>query len=176
MNKKLVGEIGGYTGMVLLQGATLPSIIGAIINPATADLPPLSMVLMVWIGLLLYFARAFVQRDWLYMISYGIGVGVNFLDARLGDLKQMLAVKGGSGMSCDIDRAHGLPADGVEHIDLVAGGEPDLLTVIRQSMHCVHAWERAIFAGDFGWPRVAPLALPGIASAVLRLPMGRPGC
>ena len=79
MNKKLVGEIGGYTGMVLLQGATLPSIIGAIINPATADLPPLSMVLMVWIGLLLYFARAFVQRDWLYMISNGIGVVLNFL-------------------------------------------------------------------------------------------------
>ena len=79
MNKKLVGEIGGYTGMVLLQGATLPSIIGAIINPATADLPPLSMVLMVWIGLLLYFARAFVQRDWLYMISNGIGVVLIFL-------------------------------------------------------------------------------------------------
>ena len=74
MNKKLIGEIGGYAGMVLLQGATLPSIIGAIINPAAADLPPLSMVLMVWVGLLLYFARAFVQRDYLYLISNGIGV------------------------------------------------------------------------------------------------------
>lgn len=79
MNKKLVGEIGGYAGMVLLQGATLPSIISAIINPAAADLPPLSMVLMVWIGLLLYFVRAFVQTDWLYMISNGIGVVLNFI-------------------------------------------------------------------------------------------------
>jgi len=79
MNKKVIGEIGGYAGMVLLQGATLPSIVSAIINPAAADLPPLSMVLMVWIGLLLYFARAYVQRDALYMISNGIGVVLNFL-------------------------------------------------------------------------------------------------
>lgn len=79
MNKKVLGEIGGYTGMALLQGATLPAIFEAIIHPANADLPPLSMVLMVWIGLLLYFVRAFVQTDWLYMISNGIGVVLNFI-------------------------------------------------------------------------------------------------
>lgn len=78
-NKKLIGEIGGYAGMVLLQAATLPAIIGAIVNPATADLPPLSMVLMVWIGLLLYLVRAIVQRDMLYIISNGIGVVLNFI-------------------------------------------------------------------------------------------------
>jgi hypothetical protein len=79
MNKKLLGEIGGYAGMALLQAATLPAIIGAILNPATADLPPLSMVLMVWVGLLLYLIRALVQRDRLYMISNGIGVVLNFI-------------------------------------------------------------------------------------------------
>lgn len=79
MNKKIIGEIGGYAGMALLQAATLPSILGAIINPATANLPPLSMVLMVWTGLILYFARAYVQRDKLYMISNGIGVVLNFI-------------------------------------------------------------------------------------------------
>jgi hypothetical protein len=79
MNNKVIGEIGGYAGMVLLQAATLPSILAAIINPAAAHLPPLSMVLMVWCGLILYFARAYVQRDKLYMISNGIGVVLNFL-------------------------------------------------------------------------------------------------
>lgn len=79
MNKRIACEIGGYAGMVLLQGATLPSIISAIINPATANLPPLSMVLMVWIGLLLYLARAYAQRDFLYIISNGIGVVLNFI-------------------------------------------------------------------------------------------------
>jgi hypothetical protein len=77
--QRLIGEIGGYLGMVLLQAATLPSIISAIINPGAADLPPLSMVLMVWIGLILYFARAWVQKDKLYLISNGIGVVLNFI-------------------------------------------------------------------------------------------------
>lgn len=77
--KKLAGEIGGYAGMILLQGATLPQMIEAIISPETANLAPLSMVLMVWVGLLLYFIRAFVQRDFLYMISNGIGLILNFI-------------------------------------------------------------------------------------------------
>jgi uncharacterized protein with PQ loop repeat len=79
VTKKTLAEIGGYAGMALLQSATLPSIIGAIINPQTAELPPLSMVLMVWVGLLLYLVRAIVQRDKLYMLSNGIGVVLNFI-------------------------------------------------------------------------------------------------
>lgn len=78
INKKLAGEIGGYAGMVLLQGATLPQIFDKLTNP-DAQLAPLSMVLMVWVGLLLYFIRAFVQRDVLYMISNGIGLILNFI-------------------------------------------------------------------------------------------------
>lgn len=77
--KKLLGEIGGYVGMALLQGATLPSLLSVIFNPETADLPPLLMVLMVWVGLILYFVRAFVQKDNLYMISNGIGIVLNFI-------------------------------------------------------------------------------------------------
>lgn len=77
--KKILGEIGGYAGTVLLQGATLPQMLTAIFDPENADLAPLSMVLMVWVGLLLYFVRAFVQRDMLYMISNGIGLILNFI-------------------------------------------------------------------------------------------------
>lgn len=76
-NKK-VAEIGGYAGMVLLQGATLPQMVDKLTNP-NATLAPLSMVLMVWVGLLLYFVRAFYQRDMLYMISNGIGLVLNFI-------------------------------------------------------------------------------------------------
>ncbi len=76
MNPKLAGEIGGYAGMILLQGATLPQIFDKLTNP-NANLAPLSMVLMVWTGLLLYFIRAYVQRDVLYMISNGIGLVLN---------------------------------------------------------------------------------------------------
>lgn len=79
ISRKAWGEIGGYAGMVLLQGATLPQIFDKILHPSSTNLAPLSMVLMVWIGLLLYFIRAFVQRDFLYMISNGIGLILNFI-------------------------------------------------------------------------------------------------
>ena len=76
---KLIAEVGGYAGMALLQGATLPQMFDAIVNGNNANLAPLSMVLMVWIGLLLYLIRAVYQRDVLYMISNGIGVVLNFI-------------------------------------------------------------------------------------------------
>ena len=75
---KAIAEFGCYAGMALLQGATLPQMISAIFY-GSADLAPLSMVLMVWIGLLLYLVRAVYQRDMLYMISNGIGVLLNFI-------------------------------------------------------------------------------------------------
>ena len=75
---KAIAEFGGYAGMALLQGATLPQMLEAMLY-GTADLAPLSMVLMVWVGLLLYLVRAVYQRDALYMISNGIGVVLNFI-------------------------------------------------------------------------------------------------
>jgi uncharacterized protein with PQ loop repeat len=77
--KKILGEIGGYAGMVLLQGATLPQLVNGWMHPETANYAPLSMVLMVWIGLWLYLIRAIVQNDKLYMLSNGIGVVLNFV-------------------------------------------------------------------------------------------------
>ncbi len=70
-------EILGWAGVALLQGATLPSMIGRVFGGAESALPPLSMVLMVWIGLLLYLARAIYQRDMVYITSNAIGVFLN---------------------------------------------------------------------------------------------------
>jgi hypothetical protein len=69
-------EIGGYLGMAAIHGATLPTSIGVIMG-WTQHLPPLSMVLLVWIGLILFFIRALVRFDWLYLISNGIGLIAN---------------------------------------------------------------------------------------------------
>lgn len=66
----------GWAGVVLLQGATLPSMIGRLMGNAGA-LPPASMVLMVWTGLLFYLARAIRQNDVVYITSNGIGVFLN---------------------------------------------------------------------------------------------------
>lgn len=70
-------ELAGWVGMVLLQGATLPTMLNRLFNPETATLPPVSMVLLVWCGLALYFWRAFAQKDYLYMVSNGVGLFLN---------------------------------------------------------------------------------------------------
>lgn len=69
-------ELGGYLGMVLIHAATLPTSIGVLMG-WTDKLPPLSMVLLVWLGLILFFVRALVRFDWLYLISNGIGFIAN---------------------------------------------------------------------------------------------------
>jgi hypothetical protein len=66
----------GWVGVGLLQGATLPAMISNIMGWSD-KLPPLSMVLMVWLGLICYFYRAYVQRDVVYMTSNGIGLVLN---------------------------------------------------------------------------------------------------
>ena len=68
----------GWIGVVLLQGATLPSMLDRIFgNGEAANLPPLSMVLMVWVGLGFYLARAIRQRDVVSVVSNSVGVFLN---------------------------------------------------------------------------------------------------
>jgi hypothetical protein len=68
----------GWLGVILLQGATLPSMIDRIFGSGeAAALPPLSMVLMVWAGLGLYLVRAIRQNDLVYCVSNGIGLALN---------------------------------------------------------------------------------------------------
>lgn len=66
------GEICGWIGLVLIHGSTLPITYGAIMGDAVA-LPPLSMVLFIWSGLLLFFVRSAIVKDRLYMVSNGLG-------------------------------------------------------------------------------------------------------
>src|SRR5438128_4827518 len=63
------------------------------------------------------------------------GLRIDLLDAIFGELKQVLAVEGRSGPRGDIDRAQRLPARGIEGVQRVSSSKPDLLTVIRDSMH-----------------------------------------
>jgi hypothetical protein len=69
---KRLGDASGWIGMVLIQSATLPTIINKIFDPTVA-MPPLSMVLLIWSGLFLFLIRAIIQKDMLYIISNSIG-------------------------------------------------------------------------------------------------------
>jgi hypothetical protein len=67
----------GWIGVILLQGATLPSMVARIFGGAEAVLPPFSMVFMVWLGLGFYLARAIRQNDVVYITSNGVGMFLN---------------------------------------------------------------------------------------------------
>ena len=62
----------GWAGMLLVQCASFPALYELIIL-GQAELPPLSMVLMLQVGLALYFWRAILQKDFVYLVSNGLG-------------------------------------------------------------------------------------------------------
>ena len=69
--RKLESTIG-WVGMLLVQCASFPALYELIIL-GQAELPPLSMVLMLQAGLALYFWRAILQKDFVYLVSNGLG-------------------------------------------------------------------------------------------------------
>ena len=53
-------------------------------------------------------------------------------------------------MGRHLDRAHHLPARGIERVQPVAGGEPDLRTVMGDPVHGIGAGKWSILAEDLG--------------------------
>ena len=76
MMKNKLAESGGWVGMDLIHGATIPTSLSVIMGWAS-ELPPLDMVLMIWAGLALFFLRAIARVDWLYLVSNAIGFILN---------------------------------------------------------------------------------------------------
>jgi hypothetical protein len=72
MNEQRRVALAGWAGIAFIQGATLPSMIGSIMG-WTQNLPPLSMVLLIWIGLALFLYRAFAHKDMVAIASNSIG-------------------------------------------------------------------------------------------------------
>src|SRR5256884_7571420 len=82
--------------------------------------------------------------------EHSAGLRIDLLYAILGELKQVLAVEGRSCMRGDIDRAQRLPARRIEGDQLASSSKPDVLTVIRDSMHAVGTRKGSIFTDDLG--------------------------
>lgn len=80
MNDKIkemsAAEWGGWAGMLLIHGATIPVTVSNILG-WSAQLPPLSMVLLVWAGLALFLWRAIDRKDMLYIVSNAVGFALN---------------------------------------------------------------------------------------------------
>jgi hypothetical protein len=67
-----IGNLTGWAGMVSIQSATLPVTYNILVGNTT-NLPPISMVIMVWTGLILYLIRAIIQKDIIHITSNSIG-------------------------------------------------------------------------------------------------------
>ena len=73
---KKMGAISGWVGMILIHGATLPTTLGVILGYSD-KVPPVSMVILAWTGLMLFLFRAIVQKDTLYIVSNALGFFFN---------------------------------------------------------------------------------------------------
>ena len=70
--KKITADTMGWLTAIVLHCATLPSLL-AIISGLSDKLPDLEIVLFIWTGLSLLFARAIILRDRLNIITIGTG-------------------------------------------------------------------------------------------------------
>jgi hypothetical protein len=69
---KFSSETLGWVAILFLHGATIPGLL-ALMTGLTNTPPPVDVVLMIWTGLLLLFAKAAVQKDMLNIITIGVG-------------------------------------------------------------------------------------------------------
>ena len=67
--------IAGWTGMALLQGSTLPTLLNSL--EGSAHLPPLSLTVMTWLGLSLYLWNSIATNNTLYTVGNAIGLTLN---------------------------------------------------------------------------------------------------
>ena len=65
-------ETLGWMAVLILHASTIPSLL-AVMSGLTDRLPRVDLVLLVWAGLTLLFAKAAVQRDMLNLVTIGLG-------------------------------------------------------------------------------------------------------
>ena len=70
--KKLTAHTLGWLAAIVLHCATLPSLL-AIMAGLTDKLPGIDVILFIWAGLVLLFARAILLKDQLNIITIGTG-------------------------------------------------------------------------------------------------------
>ena len=62
----------GWLAAIVLHSATIPSLL-AVMSGLTDRMPSVDIVLLVWAGLSLLFAKAVVQKDILNIVTIGLG-------------------------------------------------------------------------------------------------------
>jgi hypothetical protein len=68
----ITAETLGWLSAVILHAATIPSLL-AVMAGITDKMPSVDIVLLVWGGLSLLYAKAIIQKDMLNIVTIGIG-------------------------------------------------------------------------------------------------------
>lgn len=65
-------ETLGWMGVILVNLATIPTLI-AILTGLTEKVPPVDLVLFMWVGLFMFFVKAAISKDLLNIVTIGLG-------------------------------------------------------------------------------------------------------
>lgn len=71
-------EAIAWVGLILIHASALPSVV-SLMAGVNDKMPSIDMVLFTWVGLTLFFIRAAVMRNMLYIITIGLGFIVHAL-------------------------------------------------------------------------------------------------
>ena len=69
---KVSAETLGWLAVIIIHSATIPTLL-ALLTGLSDKVPNLDIILFVWAGLSLLFARAVVLKDMLNIVTVGVG-------------------------------------------------------------------------------------------------------
>lgn len=72
---KATADTLAWFSVLIFNACTIPTFM-AVMAGHSEKMPPLDIVLMVWLGLILYFVRSVVLKDMLMIATIGIGFAV----------------------------------------------------------------------------------------------------
>lgn len=68
----LSSETLGWIGVILVHLATIPTLV-AVLTGLTEKLPPVDIVILMWLGLFMFFVRSVIAKDLLNIVTIGFG-------------------------------------------------------------------------------------------------------
>jgi hypothetical protein len=69
---QLSAETLGWIGVILVHLATIPTLV-AVLTGLTEKMPPVDIVLLMWLGLFMFFVKSVISKDLLNIITIGFG-------------------------------------------------------------------------------------------------------
>lgn len=69
---KATADSLAWFSILIFNAATIPTFI-AVMSGHSQKMPPLDIVIMIWIGLLMYFIRSVILKDMLMTVTIGLG-------------------------------------------------------------------------------------------------------